>query len=334
MKMNNNNNLELGFDLEALLNKGKKKSFAKTEYLKQGTAFYRILPTFNPANRRLEHKYHFHWVEYTDENGKARKTTVQCTKYVEGFCPLCAAHDEAAQALKHAQENGGSEETIKRLSEASFRLQVSSNVYYNALNAANEVVLLALSSTVSKLLDAKLIEAVKDFNLDPTNPTNGLWFAFKKEGKGRESVTVDFKRTRSTVNGKIVEEIDQTPVAEDLAARLPELVTDLHDMSKVGIKSYTAAELADFLRGKPLPNKYKQNNSQAQQSQAEEDTSGEEPQGETVMDAINRAGTSLNTALNADRDQAASSMSAPRSAPISTDASAEIARLRGLSGKK
>jgi hypothetical protein len=324
---------ELGFDIEALLNKGKPR-FEKRKYesLKQGTAFYHLLSSYNPANRSLDHKYHVHWLKYVNENGETVNVKAQCVKYIEGFCPICDAHRKADDALKHAVANGITGESLKRLQDAENALRASGTVYYNALNANNETVVLQLSSTVSKLLDKKIAEAYQDFGNDITSTNNGIWFQFKKDGIGRESVTVDFKRVRSSENGKITESIDQTPVAPELVEKLSGQVADIHNPDAVGIRLFTAKELANFLRGEALPDRRPKREQQAPVTAASEPVVPTE----TILEAVTRVeastGRSVGATLLSDSPAAAATAPAPQTG--ASTAQAEIQRLRALSQRK
>ncbi len=263
-------NLELGFDLDALLNKSKKRSRYKFESLKEGSAIYRILPSFNPANRKLDETYNMHWL--TGSSGNPMK--VACTYYTEKYCPICEAWKAAKEAYESARKESPDGAHAKRLAEAEQRLRKSRYVYYNALNAANEPVILQLSSTVSGLLDKKIIEAVQEKSFDPTALKGGVWFKFSKQGKGRESVAVDFNRISATdADGEIVEKLDRRPVADDLASQLPGLVADLTNTEILWIKTFSSKELADYLRGVPLNDGRR--STTAQDASDEEEEEGE-----------------------------------------------------------
>lgn len=245
--------LNLGFDLDSILGNKNKSKFA-FKYLEEGVAVYRILPPFDPANRQLSAEHNFHWVQ--DEATKNIK--VQCTYYTEKYCPLCNAAKEietARDAVKATE--GDKSENYKRLNAAAMKVQKTKSIYFNALTLNNEVVILQLSSTVAALLNKKLAEAVSEKNQDPTLVTAGYWFKFSKVGKGRDSVTVDFHRTSKIVDNEEVEVLNRTPVPAELIATLPEKVANLFDRKTMWIKEYAGVELADYLKGIPLKDKYK-----------------------------------------------------------------------------
>lgn len=246
-------NMDLDY-LDALMNKGKRSPKCKFEYLKDGTQVYRILPSFDPADRRMEHTYAVHWL--TGENGKPMKAL--CTYFTERFCPLCAAHRETKTAYEHSLATNGPEASnTKHLAQSLQKLSSSKTIYYNAVNMAGEPVVLELNSTVSKALEALIIEAATKKGFDPLALKGGVWFTFTKTGKGRDSVRVDYRRTMKVVEGDMAEILDRTPFSDELIARLPQAVANIHDPKTLWIREYTSAQLGDYLKGKPLPNPFK-----------------------------------------------------------------------------
>jgi hypothetical protein len=250
--------IEVGFDLNALINKGKRFNSVKSEFLKEGDSFYRIIPpALGAANRELNHKWVTHWI--TGQNGK--KMQVACTYYTEKYCPLCAIAKEIQAQIDRITEKGErktesfsdeEKQELKRLWEAKREYESTRSFAYLAFNANNEVVALKLSSTVSQLLDKKIYQAATEYGFDPTAFNGGVWFKFSKQGKGRDSVTVDFKRVVTKVGNKIQEELDQTDLPEDALNRLNNSRPDIHSAKDMWVKEYSALQLANFLKGIPL----------------------------------------------------------------------------------
>lgn len=239
----------LSFDLDALINSSKKKSAGpKMERLEADkTADYRILSSINPNNRDLNHTYVVHWV--VGPNGK--KLTVACTYFTERFCPICKRHREVEDALKHAEASGNAE-LIKDLKEAEEALRSSKFVAYAAVNRANELVILSLSSTVSNALIGKIAEAAKDKAFDPTSPTQGVWFRFKKVGKGRDSVTVDFAKQTIDKDGETYEKLDRSPLPNELVTAIATNTPDVHSARNVWVKVLPSTVIAKIANGNPL----------------------------------------------------------------------------------
>jgi len=306
--MSNENNIELGFDLDALLNTGNKGAFRrrnKTEYLKAGTAFYRILPSFDQSDRRINFEYYMHWI--TGENGQKMK--VQCTKGTEGYCPLCEAAKIQEEMVTRAKAQGKDSAQLKLMEEAVKSLRASRSIYFNAVNAAGEVVALELNMTTTKLL-AKKMEQAKSLGFDPTHPKSGVWFRFTKNGQGRDAYEVDFKKIPVQVDGEVLEKNDRTALTDDLIGRLETSVTDLKNPENMYIQIFTSKELADFLRGVPLKSKFQK------KTQSAADGGAEASAGETEQ--THAAAPASNGGAQAGGTEALS------------NAAAEVARLRGL----
>lgn len=306
-----NDTLELGFDLDALMSSGggKYRKY-KTEYLKEGTAFYRVLPSFDPVDRRINFEYYMHWL--TGDNNKMMK--VQCTKGTEGYCPLCEASKQAETAAKSVEQNEGKDSAhYKQLMDTSEALRASRSVYFNAVNAAGEPVILELNATTVKLL-AKKMEKAKELGFDPTHPKTGAWFRFSKNGKGRDAYEVDFKKVQVVIDGETLEKNDRTPLTDEMIEKLPTTVADLKNPDNLYIQVFTSKELADFLRGVPLKNKYQKKAQPAAEMSSK---------GDQVAAAI----ASVPGATEALGDQA---VGAAINAANTSSAAAEVERLRNL----
>ena len=236
--------------LESILNKRNRRPKLKYESLEQGSATYRILPSFDAARRQISQTYNVHWL--TGEDGKKMK--VSCTYYSERYCPLCDAHRETKNQMEVALQQDPKSDHTRRLQDAEQALRNSKTIYYNALNADNEPVVLQLTSEAAGELENSIIEAITQKGFDPLALNGGAWFLFKKNGKGRGTVKVDFNRLSSKdADGEIVEKIDRRPISDELSLRLPNEVANIFDPKTLWIQTFTSVQLADYLRGKPLP---------------------------------------------------------------------------------
>jgi hypothetical protein len=248
--MNNNLELtELGFDLDDLTGEGKKRNRVNFAKIEQGASSFRILPSFNPANKKISHTWVTHWL--TGPSGK--KTQVQCTYYTEQYCPICERHKEIEEQIKRLGDSGDSDaDVLEELKESEEALRRSKNVYMNALNANNELVVLRISATVEKLLGVLFKDAVEKKKFDPTNPKTGTWIEFTRNGTGQAAVKVDYKKIIKVVDGEEFEKRDHTPITDEQLDYLKTAATDIHSPEKVLVKTFSAKQLADFLRGIPL----------------------------------------------------------------------------------
>jgi hypothetical protein len=278
------NSLNLGFDIGSIL--GKARNQTKFHYLEEGTAVYKILPPFSAENKNLMAEHNFHWAK----NDSEKNVKVQCTYYTEKYCPLCSQHKELEKQYKAAQasEREGSE-VLKSLAAAMGQVQKTKQLYYNAVTPNNEVVVLQLSKTASDLLNRKLVEAIKEKNQDPTALNAGYWFKFTKQGKGRDSVTVDFHRTSKVVEGEEVEVLNRTPLPQELIDTLPTKVADIFNKKSMYINEYTCAELTDYLNGHALKDKFRKNQSDNFDSTK---TAADAPSKQEIPDSEVKAATS------------------------------------------
>lgn len=250
--MSTDNILELSFNIEDLLG-GKRSARVKQEYLKEGTAFYRVLPSFNPVDRRISNEFYVHWLKNGDGEGGDVKAI--CTRGTEGYCPLCEASIEQKNQAERAKMNGADPIRVKLLEEAGRNLSASKAIYFNVVNTANETVVLQLNSTVVGLLVKKFQQAIS-LGFDPVNMKTGIWFRFTKRGKGRDSVEVDFKKLQVAHEGELLEKNDRTSLSDELIDRLPTSVSTLANPDDFYLQQFTSKELSDHLRGTPLKNKF------------------------------------------------------------------------------
>lgn len=259
----------ISFDVDSYANRGKRFTKTKFETLKAGKNAYRILPSFNPSNRNFDARYTNHWIV----GPEGKKMKVACTKYKEGNCPFCDEHEKALAALESAKREGASVDIINGLAITENNLRPSTEYYFNAINGANEVVVLQLKSTFGKLLIKLIVNAASDDGTDLLSLTTGSWIEIEKQGSGRESVEVRVRQTTVTLSdGKKAKMADSSPIDESLVAKLPSLVTDIHDPSKLWISQLTANELGKLLNGEVvealLPKAKTAASSQGQQAPA------------------------------------------------------------------
>ena len=311
-----NKNLDLGFNYNAMVNKGKGNRPFKFERLKEGVQFYRILSLLGPE-RSLSRTFATHWIQ----NGE-KKMQIECTLYTDGGCALCDEHKNVELKLKRAEESGAPADVVAELKERENALRVNRTVYFNALNSNNELVVLQLTKTVKDLLEKKIQEAVEVKGFDPTSMKSGVWFEFKKLGKGRDSVTVDFKRISMEVDGDIVEKLDRSPIAEDLASRLLDVAPNIHSHEAMWIRQYSAKEVRDFINGTPLPER------QLAKSEPKESQNASPAQSSSTITL------SASASVQASPVPTATSATSQSVAPkVSVDHAAEAARLRALANK-
>lgn len=253
----NNEKQTLSFDLGLLEDGAKGENTIVREKIK-GIQHYKILPPFGTDHGgSLSAQYTLHW-GFMGENGKAKPVT--CSYKHERFCPVCDRVKEAEDKLKRLKDTGGPEAEQEALTQYIKDFKRKNSFLYNAVTIDGRVVLLELTWTAHDELRKKIKEAVVDKSIDPCALDAGLWFTFKREGKGFLDTTykVDFKKISVKVDGEDLEKLDKTPMGVDLQVRIKAQLAggkgpmiDLHAL----YEQHTAADLGGYLAGKPVVSK-------------------------------------------------------------------------------
>jgi hypothetical protein len=235
------------FDIDKLEN-GEPK---KTERIKDGLSYYRILPAYGTNHGgALSKKYFLHW-GFTGANGKPR--SISCSYLTEGYCPICAVVFEKQKEFERAKANGN-EELQKQLEEYISKHKVRKVWLYNAVTMDGRIVILELGKTAHDDLTARISEAVrlKVCAFDPTSPSSGVWFEFNRVGKGfGTKYTVDFKKTSVTLeDGSVAEKKDRSPLPSDLVAEIEQALKGttgiMHDIH-VAHETTTSSQLRELM---------------------------------------------------------------------------------------
>lgn len=226
--------IDIAFDIESLEDKGTGGvSKFKTEKIKEGVSYFRILPPYGLNHgRTLSHKYMVHW-GFIGTNGKERSYT--CSRPTEGFCPVCQKVWDSDEEKKRA-EQAGDESRVKELESFIMQFRARKFFIYNAVALSGQIVKLELPSTAHEALGKKITELVKPTapgakGFDPTNIDTGVWFEFKREGKGLMTrYSVDLRRIWVDVNGEQLSKIDRSPLSsvgipEDVIQQIKDQVT-------------------------------------------------------------------------------------------------------------
>jgi hypothetical protein len=181
----------------------------------------------------------------------------------EGFCPVCKKVFEAQNELERAEQNGDVK-AAEELKAYVDKFRARKFAIYNAVNANGNVVKLELPFGVHKTVSTKLGECISKDNprrYDPFHPDTGVWFEFKKSGKGfKTKYEVNFKSILVDVNGESLSKIDRSPLplppetveqikAQIVAGTKNEVLdgplSDIHTLHE----PMTAKELADLMNG-------------------------------------------------------------------------------------
>jgi hypothetical protein len=217
------------------------------------TLIVRILPPIKSC-AETGHWAKYHSVHYgykgrdRKDQTKTRNRTFGCvedrdgrTKIVRHECDACKQIERKetamAQAEAKARVDGRTEEEIKSLLEP-YKLwlkdfNVDRKWYLNVMTEKEEAGPLLISHRLKKQLDTLIDELMKKEGIDPLDVDNGLFFEFKRQGKGRE--TVDSVKVATVVSrneaGKRVEEYKTSALSADLQKRLIDVCPDLNEVT-------------------------------------------------------------------------------------------------------
>lgn len=246
------------------------------ETIKDGTSYYRLLPPYGVNNRGALYAYTaVHW-GFTDDRGNT--IPLPCSYQSEKFCPLCEKvwkfEKELEQIPKDQRET---DPHAQELTEFISTYRADKSYFFNAVTQEGKVVRLkvkpVLVSGTRQEKEGRLIKKLKEAvekGIDPVSLEEGVWLKFERAGKGfSTSYDVDFKKTTSKVNGKVVEELDTTPLAQqfpDVFAALQAQFAGAengpaHDIHNA-YDHFSSLEIKQVMETGIVPSKRRQNNSQ------------------------------------------------------------------------
>lgn len=171
----------------------------------------------------------FNCTEITDRNRNKICHCPQCDYYAERK----AEHDAAEAGLvANGATKAAIEEALGPLKGYLKAFSPDKKFYLAVMNQAGEFGHLKIGYKAKKLLDAKLKELLAQKKINGLALEEGVWFNFKRSGKGRETQdVVDVVTTEVTalVNGEemSVDQIKKAPITEDVANKALEAIEDL-----------------------------------------------------------------------------------------------------------
>ena len=259
--------LKLSFNLEAL----EQSRTSDFDTIKDGTSYYRILPPYGTNHNGFPWAYHALHFGLKDVNDSV--VPVRCSYDKEKFCPICEKVWEVQEALE-ALGKTASDAEKEPYQQYINTFKADRAFYVNAVNQEGLVKKLKLKSSYitgkrgqSGKTDGRLVqlikEAVNDKNFDPFSIDTGVWFKFTRTGKlFNTDYNVEFKRTSSKINGRIIEELDTTLLSE----QFPELYAQLKAQLESGVEGpmfdihtmyevRSSTELRRYLDGEPVPSR-------------------------------------------------------------------------------
>lgn len=213
-------------------------NFTKTIKLKEGqTTVVRILPPMKSLAETGE------WAKYIGTHygykgvnpkdaSKPQFRPFKCiqvmdfrTRMITQECPECDLIDQRKEDLKAAKAQYEVEkrpadeikELTKPLNDWLSEHNCDRKWHMNVKTQAGEFGVLQISHKTKKLLDAKIADILTTDQIDALDLETGVWFAFKRTGKGietQDTVDVEYESVRDSVSGRITRTIKLAPVSE------------------------------------------------------------------------------------------------------------------------
>jgi hypothetical protein len=234
----------------------------KTFDIKDGTQRYRLLPSMKSliasGTWAVFQREHFGY-RATDRKDptKTKIRTFLCieksnpkTKMVEVSCPECREienkkqlRDDREKEIRDECKAKGILDSDKIEAIATKRLQdidewlkahnLSKNWYVNVMTEDGEFGVLRMRHTAKQALDVR-IEECRNRKMDPFAIGAGVFFEFKRSGKGRDTTyTVDVAMDMQEVNGQVAMMVKRGPLTEALGDKAD---AECPDLTSVGRK--------------------------------------------------------------------------------------------------
>jgi hypothetical protein len=256
-----------GFGKPKYGNNSSSGNFPKTFRLKEGTTtVVRILPPMKSLAESGEWaKYigtHFGYKGVNPKDpSKPVYRTFRCiqerdlrTKMITQDCPECdliAQREEELEAIEaRAKAEGHSSDEIEELVKPHKDWLREHNLdrkwYLNVRTQEGEHGTLLLSHKTKKLLDQKILSLQTDDGIDALDLDQGVWFVFKRSGRGvetQDTVDVEYESVRDASTGRVSRTVKLAPLspaeAERALKECPDLAKAVREISYEQIKLLT-----------------------------------------------------------------------------------------------
>ena len=224
------------FNVNSLDGRVKRNRF----YLKDGSNIFRVLPPFGSlADQGSIAKY---WIVYwlKDSAGKSKPVPSiflqDKNKRVLQDDPVKNKISSLDAKLKSMIEQNQPQPIIDALAASLKNLYADKAYYLNVMNTAGEIGVLKLRYTAFQSLKQQLAKLSKD-GIDAINVGVGVYFDFQrlKDDQGRTSYKVDLhmKTYKNPTTGKMVTEIVEAPIDEEVLRRMETEAFDLNNLFRV-----------------------------------------------------------------------------------------------------
>ena len=234
----------------------------KRHKVNDGSNIYRILPPFGDAEKHNGYPYRkWSYIWLLDPATGKNKPWASPFSAGEQSCPVKEYADALAKKVDdmvtQLKSEGKSEDQIRvdptlvAIRDVQWKLKLTHAYSYNAIDKSGEVGILEIKSTAHKGLCKKMSEYIKDYGQDPTSlndfdDDSGVWFNFKREGKGKlTEYSVEFNTTMVKVEGQARPQmqLDFTGLSDTVKTNYDGLGYDLQSLYT--FKSYD--DLKDIL---------------------------------------------------------------------------------------
>ena len=218
---------------------------------KEGDNHIRIAPPMHSLAESGKwsayHGIHFgyHGVDSKDKT-KTRNRPFKCIQkkqrngIVEQECPACdevEAYKAKLDAEEAALVAAGTPKDVIATKLAGLKTwlkdhNVDRKHYMNVLIPTGEVGFFKISHKTKKVLDLKIKDVQAQYNLDPIEPDQGVWFNIKRVGKFLDAVdSVELVMVDVVVGGRKLQDIKPGALSE---AECTKLLTECKDVAFVG----------------------------------------------------------------------------------------------------
>jgi len=234
----------------------------KRHKVNDGSNIYRVLPPFGDSEKHNGYPYRkWSYIWLLDPSTGKRKPFASPFSSGGDTCPVKEYADALVKKvdgiINGLKDAGKSDEQIKKdpalvaIRDVQWKLKLTHAYSYNAADKSGEVGILEIKSTAHKGLCKKMSDYIKDYAQDPTSLNDfdddaGVWFNFKREGKGMNTeYSVDFNTNLVKVEGskRPQMELDFSPLPDAIKENYDDLGYDLQSLYT--IKSYD--ELKEIL---------------------------------------------------------------------------------------
>ena len=204
----------------------------------EGSNIYRILPPFGEESSHNNYPYRRWSIAWlTDPSSGKRRPYATPLTVGKQACPVKEYNDALKKVIEKKkaglEAEGATKEQVKKLmkplNDVAWQVNVSHIYAYNATNKAGECALLEIKSRAHRAMKERMMEYIKDHQLDPTSLEDGVWFNIKRSGEGTlTEYKVEFAQTKEKdEKGRVAYYNDQDALPSTVSENYDKLGFDL-----------------------------------------------------------------------------------------------------------